>query len=170
MAIHLQLAGLADACASSLSCSIPVLFFTLLPVLALAGFVTHQLFFHPLAAYPGPFLGRITQLYDLYHAYAGDKHILLYRLHQKYGAIVRFTPNTLSINDPAALKAIYGHGANVQKNEFYKCFRAAPAAISTLLATDKQHHARKRRVSKLLIGAFLPALHTGIADPLAYYH
>ena len=60
--------------------------------------------------------------------------------------MVRYSPGTLSINDPAALKAIYAHSANVQKSVFYKCFRAAPNAISTLLATDKAQHARKRRV------------------------
>lgn len=32
-------------------------------------------------------------------------------------------------------------------SEFYKCFRAAPHAISTLLATEKAHHARKRRIA-----------------------
>ncbi|KAK4544631.1 hypothetical protein LTR36_004203 [Oleoguttula mirabilis] len=67
-------------------------------------------------------------------------------MHLEYGPVVRFSPNTLSINDPAALKVIYAHGANVQKSAFYKCFRAAPGAISTLLATEKAHHARKRRV------------------------
>ena len=115
-------------------------------IAAFVGFIFHQLYLHPLAKYPGPLLGRITRLYDLYHAYVGDKHILLYQLHQKYGTIVRFTPNSLSINDPAALRAIYAHGANVQKGVFYKCFRVAPNAISTLLATDKAQHARKRRV------------------------
>ncbi|SMY28276.1 unnamed protein product [Zymoseptoria tritici ST99CH_1A5] len=113
---------------------------------ALTSYTIYQLHFHPLASHPGPLLGRLTQLYDLYHAYIGDKHILYHHLHQKYGPIVRFSPNSLSINDPAALKTIYAHGANVQKSVFYKCFRAAPTAISTLLATEKQHHARKRRI------------------------
>ena len=115
-------------------------------VASLAAYVVYQLYFHPLAKYPGPLVGRITRWYDVYHAYIGDKHVLLYQLHKKHGTVVRFTPNTLSINDPAALKVIYAHGANVQKSEFYKCFRAAPNAVSTLLATEKAHHARKRRV------------------------
>ncbi|CZT19858.1 related to cytochrome P450 67 [Ramularia collo-cygni] len=113
---------------------------------AITSYIIYQLYFHPLASYPGPLLGRLTRLYDVYHAYIGDKHILFYHLHKQYGTIVRFSPNSLSINDPAALKVIYAHGANVQKSEFYKCFRAAPQAISTLLATERQHHARKRRI------------------------
>jgi cytochrome P450 len=111
-----------------------------------AAYVVYQLYLHPLADYPGPLLARLTSGYDVYHAYIGDKHILFYHLHQKYGTVVRYSPNSLSINHPAALKVIYAHGANVQKSVFYKCFRAAPTAISTLLATEKAHHARKRRV------------------------
>ncbi|KAK1811093.1 hypothetical protein LTR12_014525 [Friedmanniomyces endolithicus] len=119
--------------------------FAAVPI-ALLSYMIHALFLHPLAKYPGPLLGRLTQCYDLYHAYKGDKHLLFHRLHQQYSPIVRFSPNTVSINHPAALKAIYAHGANVQKSTFYKCFRAAPQAVSTLLATDKAQHARKRRV------------------------
>ena len=78
-------------------------------------FAVYQLYFHPLAKYPGPLLGRISPFYDLYHSYAGDKHLVLYHLHQKYGTVVRYAPNTVSINDPAALKAIYSHNANVLK-------------------------------------------------------
>ncbi|WPG97869.1 Hypothetical protein R9X50_00065100 [Acrodontium crateriforme] len=115
-------------------------------ILSVLAYFIYALYFHPLAKYPGPLLGRLTQWYDVYHAYKGDKHIVFYQLHQKYGSVVRFSPNALSINDPAALKVIYAHGANVQKSTFYKCFRAAPNAVSTLLATDKEQHARKRRV------------------------
>ena len=107
----------------------------------------HRLYFHPLSKYPGPLFARLTPLPDLYHAYRGDKHIHFFHLHNKYGPVLRFAPNSLSINDPVALRAIYGHGANVQKSEtFYHAFRAHPAAISTLLATEKAHHARKRRI------------------------
>lgn len=106
----------------------------------------YALYLHPLAKYPGPLCARLTQWYDVYHAYIGDKHVNFYHLHQRYGKVVRYSPNKLSINDPDALKAIHAHGANVQKSTFYKCFRSAPGAISTLLATEKTHHARKRRV------------------------
>lgn len=108
---------------------------------------THRLYFHPLSGHPGPLLARLSSLPDLYHAYHGDKHIHFLRLHAKYGPVVRFAPNSLAVNHPAALRAIYGHGANVQKSEtFYHGFRAHPTAISTLLATERVHHARKRRI------------------------
>ena len=111
-----------------------------LAVIALVSVLTqclHRLYFHPLKSHPGPLFARLTPLPDLYHAYRGDKHIHFLHVHAKYGPVVRFAPNSLSINDPAALRAIYGHGANVQKSEaFYHAFRAHPAAISTLLANE----------------------------------
>lgn len=106
----------------------------------------YRLYLHPLAAYPGPLLGRLTQWYDVYHAYRGDKHINFVYLHARYGPVVRYSPNSLAINEPAALQAIYGHNANVRKSDFYHGFRAHPAAASTFLATDKAQHARKRRI------------------------
>lgn len=115
-------------------------------IVAVTSYIAYSLHFHPLARFPGPLLGRLTQCYDAYHAYKGDKHINFHRLHQRYGVVVRFSPNSLSINDPAALKAIYSHGSNVKKSVFYECFRATPHAVSTLLATDAYQHSRKRRI------------------------
>lgn len=59
---------------------------------------------------------------------------------------MRYSPNTLSFNHPAALKAIYGHKANVRKSDFYLSFPAAPGVFSTHTALDPAAHARKRRV------------------------
>lgn len=119
------------------------------PFASLLAFAIYQLYFHPLAQYPGPLLGRITRLYDLYHAYKGDKHIVLYHLHQRYGTVVRYCPNTVSINDPAALKAIYSHGANVTKNEFYKVsfcnIPAGVAAAKTAISASARHRTPSAR-------------------------
>ena len=62
------------------------------------------------------------------------------------GTFVRYGPNSLSINDPVALKLIYGHKANVLKSPFYLAFPAAPGVFSTHTAIDRHVHARKRRV------------------------
>ena len=45
----------------------------------------YRLHFHPLAQYPGPLLGRLTDWYNVYHAWNGDRHIDMHKLHQKYG-------------------------------------------------------------------------------------
>ncbi|OQV10800.1 hypothetical protein CLAIMM_14741 [Cladophialophora immunda] len=71
--------------------------------------VIYRLFFHPLSKYPGPFLAKVTGLHPAYHALIGDRHLYVYRQHQKYGDVVRVAPNIVSINKVGALRDIYGH-------------------------------------------------------------
>lgn len=106
--------------------------------------VVYRLFFHPLARYPGPVVAKLTDAYMLYHAWKGDRHIEFWRMHQKYGRTVRFGPNSISVNDAAALREIYGFRANVRKAEFYDAF--VHPAPNTHNSRDRDVHARKRRV------------------------
>ncbi|KAI1647477.1 cytochrome P450 [Daldinia loculata] len=108
------------------------------------GLVIYRLFFHPLAKYPGPFIAKITDAYQLYHAWKGDRHLEFWRLHEKYGKVVRFGPNSVSFNSNTALKDIYGFKSNVRKAEFYDAF--VHPASNTHNTRDKALHARKRRV------------------------
>ncbi|RSM20901.1 hypothetical protein CDV31_000272 [Fusarium ambrosium] len=108
------------------------------------GLVVYRVFFHPLAKYPGPFLAKITDAYQLYHAWKGDRHLEFWRMHQKYGPVVRFGPNSLCFNSNKALKEIFGFRTNVRKAEFYNAF-VHPTA-NTHNTRDKEVHARKRRV------------------------
>lgn len=65
-------------------------------------------------------------------------------MHETYGKVVRFGPNSLSFNSNTALKEIYGFKSNVRKAEFYDAF--VHPAPNTHNARDKALHARKRRV------------------------
>jgi cytochrome P450 len=62
------------------------------------------------------------------------------------GPVVRFGPNSLSINSNTALKTIYGHRANVKKSQFYSVFPPTKDTFNTHSSIDKASHARKRRV------------------------
>lgn len=108
------------------------------------GLAVYRIFFHPLAKYPGPLLAKLTDAYQLYHAWKGDRHLEFWRLHQRYGPAVRFSPNGVCFNSQAALKDVYGFKSNVRKAEFYDAF-AHPVA-NTHNTRDKALHARKRRV------------------------
>ncbi|KAJ5797590.1 benzoate 4-monooxygenase cytochrome P450 [Penicillium pulvis] len=105
-------------------------------------YVIYQAWFHPLAAYPGPFFAKLTDLYSVVHALRGDRHEDLYQLHQRYGRIVRIGPNRVTILDAEALEPIYGHQANVKKSQWYHSFYS----VSIFNAIDRDEHARKRRV------------------------
>lgn len=106
--------------------------------------IIYRLYLHPLARHPGPVLAKITDLHQLWHSYRGDRHLELWRLHQRYGPVVRFGPDSLSFNSATALKEVYGFKSNVRKAQFYDAF-VHPAA-NTHNCRDRALHARKRRV------------------------
>lgn len=115
-------------------------------LLYLVVITVYRVTFHPLAKYPGPFFAKITDWYSVYHAWKGDRHLEFWRCHEKYGPVVRFGPNSLSINSNTALKTIYGHRANVKKSQFYSVFPPTKDTFNTHSSIDKASHARKRRV------------------------
>ncbi|KAH8805807.1 cytochrome P450 [Xylogone sp. PMI_703] len=106
----------------------------------------YRLTFHPLAKYPGPLLAKLTAFHDTYHAWKGDRHLEFWRCHEKYGPVYRYGPNSLSFNTNTALKTIYGHGANVQKSQFYSVFPPTKDTFNTHSSINKRAHGRKRRV------------------------
>lgn len=112
----------------------------------LLGIGIYRLTLHPLAKYPGPLLGKLTGFYSVYQAYSGERHLDFYKLHKKYGTIVRYGPNSISINSNVAHTEIYGFKSNTRKAHFYSAFPAQKGAWSTHSAIDKSLHARKRRV------------------------
>ncbi|KAL7269963.1 hypothetical protein RUND412_007341 [Rhizina undulata] len=114
----------------------------------LLGVIIYRLHFHPLSKYPGPFLAKITSLHAFYHAYHGDRHLVTYEAHRKYGPYVRISPNMVTVNTKEGLKEIYGVNKNVQKAYFYTAAigHASNYATSTSTAIDKNEHSRKRKV------------------------
>jgi hypothetical protein len=67
--------------------------------------IIYNVFFHPYAKYPGPFLAKFTDLYAGYHAWKGDIHLDMWRCHLKYGDKVRYAPNRLNVNTVTGLKS-----------------------------------------------------------------
>lgn len=89
----------------------------------------------------------MTDLYNVYHCLAGDRHLDFLRLHEKYGPVVRFGPNRLSFCSDQAVSDIYGVRANTQKSRVYSAFKhffAVPASLTTI---DRRAHSYKRRVT-----------------------
>ncbi|MCJ1311263.1 hypothetical protein MMC25_004934 [Agyrium rufum] len=112
-------------------------------VLLLSTYVLYLTLFHPLAKHPGPFVAKLTRPDSVYHAFKGDRHTDFLTLHKKYGSIVRFGPNHISINKAGVLEQINGHKINVRKSSWYSGF----FSISIFNAIDHQVHARKKRVT-----------------------
>lgn len=44
-----------------------------------------RIYFHSFSHVPGPFLAKITNAYSAYHAAKRNTHVVIQRLHEKYG-------------------------------------------------------------------------------------
>lgn len=44
-----------------------------------------RIYFHAFSHVPGPFWAKITNAYSAYHAARRDTHVVIHRLHEKYG-------------------------------------------------------------------------------------
>lgn len=73
----------------------------------------------PLRSVPGPFATRLSRLWYLKKVWTGELPRLNIELHRKYGPVVRLAPNEFSLDDPAAVKVIYGLGTTFTKGPWY---------------------------------------------------
>lgn len=64
--------------------------------------------FSPLRRVPGPVSARFTNLFYLNRVRHGRFHYENKDLHRKYGPVLRLGEDLVSIDDPSALKTIYG--------------------------------------------------------------
>ncbi|KAI9925112.1 hypothetical protein ASPWEDRAFT_176383 [Aspergillus wentii DTO 134E9] len=120
----------------------------LLPILiALGVILAIRLLKTPNLSIPGPFIGRFTNLWYLWQMKRGDFHKTNIQLHERNGPVVRIAPNYFSLSDPAAAKAIYGHGSKYAKSEWYDAWTFSPDPKITNLFSERngQRHAGMRR-------------------------
>ncbi|KAH7391591.1 putative benzoate 4-monooxygenase cytochrome P450 [Cadophora sp. MPI-SDFR-AT-0126] len=113
----------------------------------LAVYVVYQRFLHPLAKFPGPFLASLTDLWQTYQFMTLQQPYHLTELHEKYGSIVRYGPDKLSITDEACIALIYQKSAKAMpKTEFYDAYGAAHPNIFGMRDTEA-HSIRRRHMS-----------------------
>ncbi|KAJ7182897.1 cytochrome P450 oxidoreductase [Mycena crocata] len=113
--------------------------------LGILTYVLYNLFFHPLAAIPGPIGARTGLLsWKSIRAIKLDMGWKLLELHKQYGQIVRIGRNEASICDPGAISQIYRFNSPLEKTRFYESLGGVdgPTSISTV---DNKQHAEIRR-------------------------
>ncbi|KAL0935886.1 branched-chain-amino-acid aminotransferase [Colletotrichum truncatum] len=115
-------------------------------LIATTAFVFHRLVLHPLSSHPGPILGRLTSLYNTYHALKKNQARNLHQLHERYGPIVRYGPNHVSIRSAEGVKMLYTNSRYTRKADNYLAFPRNPEKASLFSSINKQVHARKRRI------------------------
>ncbi|PWY71706.1 benzoate 4-monooxygenase cytochrome P450 [Aspergillus heteromorphus CBS 117.55] len=109
--------------------------------------VTYNISLHPLRKYPGPKLASVSSLYNTYWDCTGRHHVQIKNLHDQYGDVIRWAPNTLVYRNSGAWKDIYSHRRHgmeaFQKDP--KLYRSGPSGVSLIGANDADH-ARQRRL------------------------
>ncbi|KAK6984357.1 hypothetical protein R3P38DRAFT_2743980, partial [Favolaschia claudopus] len=66
--------------------------------------------FHPLAQFPGPTIGKITQLWTFWKTLQGYKYLYHKSLHDRYGPYVRIGPNAISVIDAPTVRVTLSRG------------------------------------------------------------
>ncbi|KAK4159872.1 cytochrome P450 [Cladorrhinum sp. PSN259] len=114
--------------------------------------IIYNLYFHPLAEYPGPLLARCTLLWRFYHSHRGLFHYAIHDAHRKYGPVIRLCPNELSFATVESWKAIYSPRVSsnrplvATKSKFYDMFGAGFSSSCVGSERDPHIHARMRRM------------------------
>ncbi|KAK9693060.1 hypothetical protein K7432_014081, partial [Basidiobolus ranarum] len=82
-------------------------------------------------------------LYHYYYTFVGTTHDKVKEWHDKYGPVILIAPNSVSINDEAVMREIYGSCEYVKDPSFYKIFSEnGPSCFST---SNVAFHKKRRR-------------------------
>lgn len=118
-------------------------------ILGLIAHVVYNIYFHPLAKFPGPRLLAATSFIYWSKWVGGDLIPFYDSVHKEYGEIVRIAPNRLSFTNPQAWKDIYGHKSSKQKASIKDPSVYGPEMnghYSLISIKDDAEHNRVRRI------------------------
>ncbi|KAJ5919048.1 hypothetical protein N7466_009991 [Penicillium verhagenii] len=118
----------------------------LIPIYVI-GLIIYNVYFHPLAKYPGPKSMAATRIPNMRMVAAGEAHRLIPQLHEKYGPVVRVAPNELSFTTSGeAWKPIYGtRPGHSQKPKNYLFYQEPIGNVPNIINSNDADHTRFRR-------------------------
>lgn len=86
----------------------------------------YNVYFHPLASFPGPLLARASLIWRIYHSVGGHFHFAIEQQHRRYGHVFRVSPNELSFSSVQSWTDIYNpppsRNATCIKADFYDIY------------------------------------------------
>lgn len=107
----------------------------------------YNIFFHPLARYPGPISWTSNAIPYQIALLKGTTHLHSARLHKKYGPVVRVSPNELSYITAQAWADIYGRRHPKQLQKHPDIISGPSGGVYWLANTpNDQDHSRMRRL------------------------
>ncbi|KAF2691688.1 cytochrome P450 [Lentithecium fluviatile CBS 122367] len=121
--------------------------------------ILQRRFFHPLRSVPGPRTNSISELPAALNLIKGNQHVYYRSLHEKYGPVVRVSPNELSFVSVEAREEIYGlrkGGLNMEKSPiFLGAVGSEDGQTGVSLALNKEHTRQRRALGYLFTNSAL---------------
>ncbi|KAL8387041.1 hypothetical protein RB595_010201 [Gaeumannomyces hyphopodioides] len=117
-------------------------------LLLLAVHLLRMRVFHPLRRYPGPWLNSVSEIPAAWALLQGRQPKAYKELHDKYGPIVRMSPNELSFTDVEAWNDIYGFHKSTPNFEKSPIFIGAVSPLdgqTGVSLANNADHTRQRR-------------------------
>jgi cytochrome P450 len=100
---------------------------------------------NPLKSLPGPWYSRWTNLELKKAVITGQRIHYIQALHEKYGAIVRISPDEVSVADPQCVATIHKINSGYNKSPWYG--EVVPFGRPILFSmTDPKSHAMRRKL------------------------
>ena len=107
--------------------------------------IVYSRFFHPYHDIPGPFLASITRWWRWHAVRYGVGDDLQHALHERYGPLVRITPDEVSISDPHAIDMI--SRPDFLKTDYYTPFDPGFGGRPEPFATrDERVHTQHKKI------------------------
>jgi cytochrome P450 len=94
---------------------------------------------------PGPWYSRFTSAVSMYTGLCGQGIPYRFKLHQKYGDVVRFGPENVSFCSPEAFQ-IFLRELDCPKSPVYHNLSESKEQLTSVSLTDKQEHRLRRRI------------------------
>ncbi|GAB1315575.1 hypothetical protein MFIFM68171_05785 [Madurella fahalii] len=117
----------------------------LLVLILLAGYHVRRTLQHPIAQVSGPWISKWTDAVVTYYWLTGRRAKYVHSLHQKYGPVVRVSPDEVDFSDIAVTKEVYSVKEVYLKSLFYNKL-IPPGFFNLFNVSDVNLHRRYRRL------------------------
>ncbi|KAI0099754.1 averantin oxidoreductase [Nemania sp. FL0031] len=129
------------------SVSLGLLAPVVLAIIYYGAIAIYNIWLHPLAKYPGPRLAAASPLWMISSYFYGRTPSDLHKLHERYGPVVRTSPNELSYINSIQWKEIYGYkprgDAEFAKDpKYFSGLKGEPI----LFTADRDYHGYIRKL------------------------
>ncbi|KAI2786849.1 Cytochrome monooxygenase [Penicillium oxalicum] len=111
-------------------------------------FLTHAIYKRitgPLSKIPGPEISKWTEAVYVYYWLRGQIPFYVHKLHEKYGPIVRISPDRVDICDVNAAREIHKINSPFLKSKWYRVL-VAGGHETTFSTLDRKFHAQRRKL------------------------